>query len=297
MWPSFRSRFGRQLNVRLISKAVTRSLSRRPVVGVTTLPIVADLIGVLPVDRWVYYCVDDLSEWPGLDKESLETMERELIGKVDDVIAVSDQLVRRMAGFGRQASLLTHGVNLAMWPESAAPIPPDIGAMEAPRYIFWGVIDQRLNLDWIERLGTRMAKGTIVLVGPENTPDPRLNNLPRVRRLAPVPFEELPRVAASASVLIMPYADLPSTRAMQPLKLKEYLATGKPVVISDLPAVDEWRDACDVVASADAFAERVLACTDKTIAPTQAQARQRLERESWSGKAATFEKIVLGSMA
>ncbi len=47
-------------------------------------------------------------------------------------------------------------------------------------------------------------------------------------------MEELPALAQQASVLIMPYADLPVTRVMQPLKLKEYLATGRPVVAAPL---------------------------------------------------------------
>lgn len=295
MWPSFRSRFGRGLNVKLIDKSVRRAVSESSnVVAVTTLPIVADLIGVLPVKRWVYYCVDDLSEWPGLDKQSLETMERVLLDKVDDVIAVSDRLVERMAGFGRKATLLTHGVDLDLWPGSSLPIPPAVERLAAPRIIFWGVIDQRLNLQWIERLGQRMTSGSIVLVGPDNTPDSRLARLPRVARVPALPFEELPGVARSASVLIMPYADLPSTQAMQPLKLKEYLATGKPVVISDLPAVSEWRDACDIASSADDFANRVLTRIGQEIPAEQRDARRRLAAESWAGKAAIFEKIVLG---
>ena len=68
-----------------------------------------------------------------------------------------------------------------------------------------------------------------------------------------MPFEELPRLAREAGVLVMPYADLPVTRAMQPLKLKEYLATGRPVVVRDLPATRPWADCLDLADTAEEF--------------------------------------------
>ena len=64
--------------------------------AITTIPIVADLVGRLPVRRWVYYCVDDFSVWPGLDGELLGRMEDELLAKVDRTIAVSDTLMESL---------------------------------------------------------------------------------------------------------------------------------------------------------------------------------------------------------
>jgi len=57
---------------------------------------------------------------------------------------------------------------------------------------------------------------------------------------------DLARAGSAADVIIMPYADRPVTRAMQPLKLKEYLATGKPVVVRNLPATRGWTDCLDL---------------------------------------------------
>lgn len=294
MWPSFRSRAGRWLNRKLLGRAVTTALDpARRTVGLTTLPVTADLIGLRGVDRWVYYCVDDLSEWPGLDKSSLETMERELVARVDAILAVSDNLVARMRSMGRSAVLLTHGVDLEHW-RSGRDDQSEIREWDEPRIVFWGVIDRRLNVDWLARLSQRMTKGTIVLLGPENNPDPRLRKLPRVTIPGPMPYRSLPSIAQDASVLIMPYDDLPATRAMQPLKLKEYLATGRPVVSADLPAVREWRFACDVATSADDFAEKTLARSGAALPSEQVQARARLQGESWAAKADLLEKTLLG---
>ena len=82
---------------------------------ITTLPITADLVGRLSAKRWIYYCVDDFSVWPGLSGEVLREMELELISKVDCVIAVSDHLVDAIRPYKSDVQLLTHGVDVDFW--------------------------------------------------------------------------------------------------------------------------------------------------------------------------------------
>jgi hypothetical protein len=76
--PAFAAPLDRKLNRPLLLRQLTplvKSLPTPPV-AITKIPIVADLIGVLPVRHWVYYCVDDFSEWPGLDQPTLRRMEQ-----------------------------------------------------------------------------------------------------------------------------------------------------------------------------------------------------------------------------
>jgi len=263
---------------------------------ITTLPLLADLVGRVRAARWVYYCVDDYSSWPGLDGRTIRDMETELVGKVDVAVAVSETLQADLARLGKPAHLLTHGVDLARW---RRPIPSDIPAslrelsrLAGPLVVFWGVIDRRMDLPFVRRLTVGMTEGTIVLVGPLDNPEPAIFDIPRVRLFPPLPFNDLPALAAHAAVLIAPYADLPVTRAMQPLKLKEYLATGKPVVVRRLPATEPWADCCDVVDSPEEFAAVVRERLRTGLQNDQRRARERLESESWSRKAALFERWV-----
>lgn len=299
MWPSFRSRFGRALNRRLLTRALA-PIAREgaPPVVVTTLPITADLVGAFPAARWVYYCVDDFSAWPGLDGRTLRDMEAELVPKVDVCVAVSETLREHLARLGKPSQLLTHGVDLEFW---RGPVPSDIPvslasvpAMPAPLVVYWGVIDRRTDLAFVRALSGAMREGTILFAGPHDAPDPELLRIPRVRALPPIPFADLPSLASHASVLIAPYADLPVTRAMQPLKLKEYLATGKPVVVRALPATAEWADCADVVSSPEAFAAAVLERLATGLPESQRAARARLEREGWNAKASQFERWLDG---
>ncbi len=291
MWPWFSRRFDRNLNRELLHRQLTpfvRSLSA-PVVAVTTIPIVADLVGLLPVESWVYYCVDDFTEWPGLDKRALLEMDEDLIRAADRVIVVSETLRQRMAARGRTAPLLTHGVDLDFWQTDRPTTIAQLDGLERPLIVFWGVVDRRMDVAFLERLAADLSKGTILLVGPDNEPDPALSSIPRVVRVPPVPFSLLPSVGHEADVLIMPYDDLPVTRAMQPLKLKEYLATGKPVVVRDLPATRSWGDSVDLVTSPEDFSATVRLRVETGLPDSQRQARGRLTQESWEAKSRVIE--------
>jgi len=297
MWPWFRSGFDRRLNRTLLLRQLAPVLAAmsEPPVAVTTLPIVADLMGSLPVRRWVYYCVDDFGQWPGLDQKPLQRMEMEVVARADVVVAVSENLQGRIARMGRPSHLLTHGVDLDFWQNTAeGETIPELAGLERPLIVFFGVIDRRMDLAFVQRLAADLDRGTVLLVGPEEDSDPALLRIPRVVRLPSQPYGRLPGLAREAGVLIMPYADLPVTRAMQPLKLKEYLATAKPVVVRDLPATHTWADCLDLCASPEAFSAAVLARLRDGLPDGQREARRRLGEETWDEKAQTFERLVQG---
>jgi glycosyltransferase involved in cell wall biosynthesis len=298
MWPWFRPHLARRLNAALLARQLTPALAALPgTAAVTTVPIVADLVGRLPVRHWVYYCVDDFSLWPGLDQRTLGRMEADLVAKADVLVAVSETLRDRLARMGRDAHLLTHGVDLDFWANAGPGPVPELDGLERPLVVFWGVVDRRMDVELVRRVAAELPSGTVVLVGPEADPDPALAALPRVVRVPPVPYADLPRIAREAAVLIMPYADLPVTRAIQPLKMKEYLATGRPVVVRDLPATRPWADCLDLAGGAAAFAAAVRRRLAEGVPAEQARARDRLRQESWASKAREFERVALAPAA
>ena len=264
----------------------------RPPVVVTTLPIVADLVGELPAERWVYYCVDDFRVWPGYDGSTMERMECDLLPRVDAVVAVSETLQRRLAALGRSSMLLTHGVDRQRWVVPSDGFPAEFHGLTGPILLFWGVIDRRLDLDWLRKLGETLTHGQLVLVGPQEAPDPSLFSIPRLKLLPPVSFARLPYLAAAAELLMMPYADLPVTRAMQPLKFKEYLATGKPVVARRLPGICDWGDAADLCDTGEEFVVKAIQRLRDGISAEQHHARSRLDQEGWDRKARLFEEFM-----
>lgn len=296
MWPWMRRKRDRWLNKMLLVRQLLPIIqaASSPMIAVTTIPVVADLVGQLPVSRWVYYCVDDFSQWPGLDQKAIARMERRLVRDADILLAASESLQARLARVGRKPDLLTHGVDLEHWQRMAeSRVLPAIEGLERPLVVFWGLVDPRLDVDFIRRLSSDLVRGTILLVGPDAGVGPALNDLVRVVRLPAIPYEDLPRLAHEATVLIMPYADLPVTQAMQPLKLKEYLATGKPAVVRDLPANRFWADALDLVRTPEEFSRAVSRRLLEGLPASQRCGRERLRAESWAAKACQFENLAL----
>lgn len=306
MWPSFHTPLARRLNrsrlERAVRAAVEATIARRadpsspPVTALTALPITADLIGRLPVDRWVYYMVDDFGAWPGLDGEALRLMESRQLAAVDRVAAVSESLARRAEAFGHQVERITHGVDLAHWrangppPPAATPIVDTLTATPTPTAVFWGLIDARLDAEAIEMLCARW-EGRVVLVGPTQGEVGRLASIDGVELAGSAPYAALPWIAAAADVLIMPYATTAATQAMQPLKLMEYLATDRPVVCLTLPSTRAWSDAADVVPRGE-FADRVARRAAEGLPPAQREARRRLAAEGWEAKAEMMRRLL-----
>jgi glycosyltransferase involved in cell wall biosynthesis len=295
VWPGFGLRLERGLNAKLLSRQLRQMIQAlpEPPIAITTMPTVADLIGRINVKKWIYYCVDDFTTWPGLDHRAVAALEDQLIERANGIIAVSENLQGRVATLGRRSELLTHGVELDFW---RMPMTTNSLAITAPPpwIVFWGLIDRRMDVQVLQCLNDADL-GSVILAGPEDNPDPLIKELPRVHRIGPVPPEQLPGLAEKAAVLILPYADLRVTRAIQPLKLKEYLATGKPVVARNLPAVCEWADALDAVADAAAFVDAVRSRVSSEVPASQKSARQRLEAESWARKSEQFLQFVLNS--
>jgi glycosyltransferase involved in cell wall biosynthesis len=167
---------------------------------------------------------------------------------------------------------------------------PLCGPGRRPTLLYWGHADTRLDADILMHLAETCD---VRMAGRYDEVDSRLTRQRGITWIGPLPYERLPGLASEADVLIMPYADLPVTRAMQPLKLKEYLATGLPVVATPLPANRAWGDAMDLTADPDAFAKLCLARARRSLPESQARARQRLVYESWENKALQFEQWIM----
>jgi glycosyltransferase involved in cell wall biosynthesis len=228
----------------------------------------------------------------------MHELERRLVQRADRIVAASNALRDALAATGQEVALLTHGVDVAHWRRTDHPAPPWMQKLRRPIAVFWGLIDRRLDARWLgalqdPRLGTG---GSLVLAGPLQAPDRMIAALDGVVLPGPLAYDALPQLAELADVLIMPYADSPLTRTMQPLKLKEYLATRKPVVTSDLPATRAWADACDVVGSAETFARTAARRVRDGVPDEQLRARQRVSDESWERKARELEALLDGCL-
>jgi glycosyltransferase involved in cell wall biosynthesis len=97
------------------------------------------------------------------------------------------------------------------------------------------------------------------------------------------PYEEVAAYQAAMDVLIMPWNDSEWIKACNPIKLKEYLAVGRPIVTTDFAALECWRDLVSVAGDAARFAAAIDAATGKRV--DVGERLRRLDGESWDAKA------------
>ena len=125
------------------------------------------------------------------------------------------------------------------------------------------------------KIARRIAPGTLLLIGPEQMDLSRVAAEPNVRRIGQLPPEQIAAYAAQFDVGIIPFLDNEFNRRCNPVKLKEYLALGFPVVATDLPA---YRPYADLIVAA-ATHEQFLAALDRALAGDDpAAARRRAGR-------------------
>lgn len=289
-WPSFRHPWERRFNRVLLLRALHDVLRSAPTPTsvITTTAITADLAAAHPDLNWVYFCMDDFPAWPDLDSSTLQQMEVELLRFMRSIVVVSDNLRERFHSMGFRSSLVTAGVDLSMWRGIVRKPLPRSGTR--PIATFWGSADPRLDTEVCEAIA---EKCELVMVGPRARVASSLLRHPSVHWRGSVPHTQLPLVASETDVLVMPYAPMAATHAMQPLKMKEYLATGLPVVATPLPATKAWADAMDLVADPSEFAARVVERARTPLPSAQVLARQRLKDEAWEAKSTALEQFFL----
>jgi protoporphyrinogen oxidase/glycosyltransferase involved in cell wall biosynthesis len=166
-----------------------------------------------------------------------------------------------------------------------------------PRLGFFGVVDERIDLELIAALARQQPQWHIVMVGPVVKIDPE--TLPRaanIHWLGQRSYDELPELVAGWDVCLMPFALNESTRFISPTKTLEYLAAGKPVVSTSIR--DVANTYADVVAIADGPAAFTAACQAAMTMDSEAQVRHAKAREailavtSWERTAGAMAALI-----
>jgi glycosyltransferase involved in cell wall biosynthesis len=109
------------------------------------------------------------------------------------------------------------------------------------------------------------------------------------------PYEQIPAYLAAFDCCICPFQINRLTSAVNPIKLREYLAAGRPVVSSPLPAVLEYADVVEIASESTEFAAAVTRMLEpaQDTAPARAMRRQRVQGESWDAVAARLRPMLL----
>ena len=262
-----------------------RTLNLHDPIVVSTVPNAADYTEILDARRVVYYCVDDFSLWPGLDSKRVGDMERRLVEKSGIIVAVSDALAKKFAGTGKKIAVLTHGVDIEHFGASENSEHARVRNIPEPRVGFFGLIDGRFDGNLVGELAERMPDISFVFAGPTDASAGKLPHRENLHFVGALPYAQLPSFIAGMRTLILPYKTDGLAEMLSPLKLKEYLATRKPVVSAPIAAAHDWLGSLLVARSPTEWESALRRIVGRKSAECTAEFNERLAAESWHGKA------------
>ena len=218
----------------------------------------------------VYDCMDELANFKFAPPE-LTLLERELMALADVVFT---------GGYSLWEAKRDRHPNIHPFPSSVdrshfakarrgLPDPADQRGLPRPRFGFYGVVDERMDLDLIANLADARPDWSVVIVGPVVKIDPAdLPRRPNLHYLGGKTYDELPAYLAGWDVALMPFAINESTRFISPTKTPEYLSAGRPVVSTPIvDVVRHYGDLEGVMIASDA-AHFIAAC-DAALALTR----------------------------
>jgi teichuronic acid biosynthesis glycosyltransferase TuaH len=292
--PPFKDRrVVKPLSLWLTRRALRRAVATLGASQVSTLVVTSldPLLGALDERVSVYYAKDDYvsgTELIGVDRDTVVSWVSRLCRAADVVVAVSPALVDVLREYGTDPVLIPNGCDVEAF--AAAGVPP---ADSEPCAAFVGHLSERVDVRLLEAVARRGVR--LKVIGPTQATMAgghfdALRELPTVEWLGAVPYAALPEALSDVTTGLLPYADTAFNRASFPLKILEYLAAGRRVVSTTLPAV-QWLDTplVTVADGAEAFADAVVGSLGSPLGAAEVRERAGFAAgHSWRARAEQF---------
>jgi glycosyltransferase involved in cell wall biosynthesis len=287
----------RSLNRWLLGWQIRRALRRLGFSqGVTWsfLPTSADVVGTLGESFIVYQCVDEYSAFSDAAAE-VRDRERELLRKSDLVLVCSSKLLESKQKENPHTYLVTHGVDYEHFrcaTEHSTPVAEELRGLRRPILGFHGLIADWVDLPLIAEIARQRPYWTIVMIGRVDTSLSSIKGLPNVHVLGHRPYARLPQYLRGFDVALLPFAYNELTVSANPLKLREYLASGLPVVAAPLPEVLRFGDLVSVGRTAAEYIAHVERLWERGMAGPSRERSEQMAGETWDGKVAEMERLL-----
>ena len=273
-----------RMSVTRTVRAAMEDMGMTAPILLATVPNAADYLGAFGESLVVYYCVDDFTLWPGMNQpEMVRAMEEAMLDRADLVVTTSTALQQSRARGQTTPKILTHGVDIEHFSRRPSCCPAEIANISKPILGFYGLIDQRLDSDLVCALLAKRPEWQWVFIGNSLIPLDTLKKFPNFHHVEAVDYARLPDFAASFAAAFLPYRVNAQTASINPLKLREYIATGKPVIATPLPEAINLAPAVTIASDAASF----VACIERALQDnTPAEVRRAaVQGETWPDKA------------
>jgi len=249
------------------------------------LPSAAPVAGTLGEEQVLYHCVDEFSAFSDAPGLRIAELEAQLVRRADLVITSAERLRQSKARLNPRTVLVRHGVDHAHFRralEDATVVPPEVARLPRPVIGFYGLVADWVDLELLRAVAEEVREGSLVIVGKVTADRSPLAGLPNVHWLGRRPYAELPGHCKGWAVALMPFRMNELTLNSNPLKVREYLAAGLPVVSTPVPEVVSL-GLCRIAEGPVAFAAEVRAALAEGGGPSRARS-EAIASESWEAR-------------
>jgi glycosyltransferase involved in cell wall biosynthesis len=262
----------------------------------TFVPTSADYIGTLGEDMVIYYCTDEWSQFNSVDGQKIGDMVRSIATRADVVFATSKPLVEKLSQFNPETHLASHGVKYSLFAsalDQSTAVPEDLASLKGPVLGFYGLIEDWLDLNLIAFLAERHPEWAIVLVGKSCIDTSSLGKFSNVHLLGRKPHDELPAYCKGFDVALIPHKVNELTRNMNPIKLREYLSAGLPIISTALPEMRNYPNDCFIAENYAQFESGVQNAIEQNSIESKRQRSRAMSGETWDLKVREIGRIIM----
>ncbi len=260
-----------------------------------------DVPGKIGEKALIYQVVDDYLSYPGVTERArarLDREERSIASRADLVIVTAENLLEIKRHLHSNILHVRNAVDDRTLEEgrmAGGPIPSELSAARKPVFGYIGGITEKLDLELLEKIAARLedgSRGSLVLVGPVNVASrDATERIACLRSLKGVTFTgqkdaaDVPAFLRAFDVGLIPYRSGDQARSIDPLKLYEYLAFGKPVVAVDIPSVRPFRELVHVARHHEEYLRLLDAAAAEKDEALAARRRAIAQENGWEQRA------------
>lgn len=251
-------------------------------------PTACDIAMKIRKSKMVYLRTDIYELFPNVDSKKIRNYDQKLKANADLTIFVSNKLFHEESNQCKKAFYLDHGVDYDMF-ASAHKIPDQPSDMaDIPRPIigfYGGFAEHTTDISLLKKVADLLPNKSFVFVGQLSQECAGLKAKKNVWMLGQRPYEQIPHYGKCFDVAIMPWNQNRWIQACNPIKLKEYLALGKPIVSTPFNELNNYLDVIYVAKTPEEFADCVRKALESDNVQQIAARKKKVEKASWDSKA------------
>ena len=286
--PAYGSPALRELGRRALGAQVRRAIRKlgfRDPINWVFNPAAGLIAGTLGEDLLIYHCVDEYTAFSGVASGPLASIEADLLREADAVFVSAGRLLQTKGAINPRTFLVRHGVDHDHFRKALDPrtvIPGDLARLPRPVIGYFGLIaDDWVDVDLLVHTARGFPDASVALLGKSTMDVSRLEAEPNVHLLGRKPYDSLPAYSRGFGVALIPFPVTEVTLNANPLKAREYLASGLPVVSTAIPEV-EVLGSCRIGLDHDGFVREVAEALRE---PGPSEARSMSVRDQgWSAR-------------